>query len=588
MIRKLVRQMLAAQIVSALTVSLCLLIDNVMIGRFLGVNGLAAYGWANPLLLIIGAVASMLSAGVQVVCSKSLGSGSQEETNKGYSSAVAAALGVSLLLTAAVIIFRDPLATMLGAGSEGEVFKETSDYLAGFVLGAPGSIGALVLVPFMQMAGKSGLLIAAVLGMTAADIGLDLLNVYVFHGGMFGMGLASALSYYVAVLVGLIYFLSSKCVFRFSVKAVTLKKIRELFVGGIPSVFNMVSTVIMVFAVNHILEATDGHDAVAAFSLLMTIGNAANCISTGIGGVSLTLSGILYHEEDRTGLRELLSTLSRASVLLGLTVGAALALGAPVLVGIFLPGESAARQMAVWGLRLFAAGLLPCCLNNALKNAYQGTGRVLLTECISMTEGALLPVLVAFIFSRWTGTSGVWLFFALGEAMTLLLIVLLVKRNCKGKRLSVQSFLLLRPDFGVRKEDLLEMNVGTRDEAAEAARRAEQFCLDHGQTVRFSNRISLCVEEMATNTVLYGFLPGEKHHLSVRVQTKGGQWVLRFRDDCTAFDPIHYVPGPDRTDAVGIRLVLKMADDIRYTYSLSMNNLMIALNEAAAPEKSDI
>ena len=66
MIRKLVRQMLAAQILSALTVSVCLMIDNVMIGRFLGVSAIAAYGLANPVLLVIGALGSMLSAGVEL------------------------------------------------------------------------------------------------------------------------------------------------------------------------------------------------------------------------------------------------------------------------------------------------------------------------------------------------------------------------------------------------------------------------------------------------------------------------------------------------------------------------------------------
>ena len=90
MTRKLVRQMLAAQILSALTVSVCLLIDNIMIGRYLGLRAIAAYGLANPVLLIIGAIGSMLAAGVQVVCSRSLGRGSQEETNVGYSSTVAA------------------------------------------------------------------------------------------------------------------------------------------------------------------------------------------------------------------------------------------------------------------------------------------------------------------------------------------------------------------------------------------------------------------------------------------------------------------------------------------------------------------
>ena len=46
MIRKLVRQMLTAQVLSALTVSLCLLIDSIMIGRFLGNDAMAAYGYA--------------------------------------------------------------------------------------------------------------------------------------------------------------------------------------------------------------------------------------------------------------------------------------------------------------------------------------------------------------------------------------------------------------------------------------------------------------------------------------------------------------------------------------------------------------
>ena len=111
MIKKLVRQMLAAQVLSALTVSLCLLIDSIMIGRFLGVDAIAAYGLANPILLIIGAVGSMLSAGIQVVCSKSLGKGSQEETNKGYSSAIAVAVIVSVIFAVLVLLLRKPIAT---------------------------------------------------------------------------------------------------------------------------------------------------------------------------------------------------------------------------------------------------------------------------------------------------------------------------------------------------------------------------------------------------------------------------------------------------------------------------------------------
>ena len=580
MIRKLIKQMLAAQTLSALTVSLCLLIDNMMIGRYLGVQAIAAYGLANPVLLVIGAIGSMLAAGVQVACGKSLGSGSKEETDRGYSSAIGLMLAVSLLFMLLVLLLRDQLATAMGAGSRGELFEQTRDYLTGFIIGAPGSMGALVLVPFLQMAGQSSLLIAAVLGMTVTDVAFDLLNVLVFHGGMFGMGLASSLSYYVAMLIALGYFLSKKCVFRFSVRLITAKKIRELLAGGVPTIFTMASSVVLVFILNKILMAVGGSEAVAAYSVLLTIGNSSNCISTGIGGVSLTLSGILYNEEDATGLQALFKLLARYAVILGAAVGILLMIFAPSVVSIFIPKAGAAREMTILGVRLFALGLIPCCVNNALKSLYQGTERVLLTEIISILEGALLPALAAFLLSRMLGTTGVWLYFVAGECLALLCTALYVSRKNHAFSFESKPYLLLKDGFGAEKGDLLEKDIHSLSDVTETAQAAKQFCLLHGQGEKTANHIALCVEEMASNTVIHGFSKEKKNHLSVRIQHKEGRWVLRFRDDCRAFDPVHYVPQGGK-DALGIRLVMAMADDIRYTYSLNLNNLTIVFSSGS-------
>ena len=140
MIKKLIRQMLTAQILSALTVSLCLLIDSIVIGRFLGENAIAAYGLANPILLIIGAFGGALSAGVQVTCSKSLGKGSQEETNQGYSSAIAMAAAFSIPFTIIVFVLSRPISSALGANSE-QLLYDTNAYLRGFIIGAPATMG---------------------------------------------------------------------------------------------------------------------------------------------------------------------------------------------------------------------------------------------------------------------------------------------------------------------------------------------------------------------------------------------------------------------------------------------------------------
>lgn len=54
--------MLVPQILSAMTVMLCMLVDSMMIGRFLGVDSMTAYGLATPMLLIFAAYGAMLSA----------------------------------------------------------------------------------------------------------------------------------------------------------------------------------------------------------------------------------------------------------------------------------------------------------------------------------------------------------------------------------------------------------------------------------------------------------------------------------------------------------------------------------------------
>lgn len=580
MIRKLVRQMLAAQIFSALTVSLCLLIDSVMISRFLGEQAIAAYGLANPLLLMIGAIGTLLAGGIQVVCSKALGRSSQEEANAGYSSALAVAGGVSLLFMLLALIFSSFFATVMGAGRSGVLFEQTRDYLAGFSIGAPGSVGALVLVPFLQMAGQSNLLIVAVLAMTVTDVALDLVNALVLHWGMFGMGLASALSYYAAMAVAAVYFCSKKCIFRFSRKGIRKDTIADLFRSGIPAGVNMLASVILVYVMNQLLKAmpTAVHGgAVAAYTVIMSIGNAANCITTGIGGVSLTLNGIFYHEEDKSAMRETVKLLCRRGILLGFVMGALLLVLAPQLIGIFIANEGEVRDMAILGLRLFGAGLIPCCINNALKYAYQASDRPGLTELISLAEGAVFPALAAFVLSRFLGTTGAWMAFAAGEILTLAALGVLIFRITGQKPWDEMAVLLLKKDFGVSPEDMLEMDISSLEEVTEASEKAMEFCRSHDQDTRTANHIALCIEEMAANVIQYGFSRDVKdHHLSVLILDKPDQWVLRLRDDCAAFDPLQFVP-KEADRGIGIRLVLAVADEVYYTYSMSLNNLVFKM-----------
>ena len=173
MITKVFGQMIATQIISSMTVMLCMLVDNIMIGRYLGVESMTAYGFSTPVLLVFAALGSMLSAGIQVVCGKTMGVGDQRGTNRCFSTSAAVTFAISAVGVLVVILFTSPLCTLIGAGENvpgNTVFGLTKDYLRGFIIGAPAFMFAQIMVPYMQISGSRTRLVAAVAVMTVSDV----------------------------------------------------------------------------------------------------------------------------------------------------------------------------------------------------------------------------------------------------------------------------------------------------------------------------------------------------------------------------------------------------------------------------------
>lgn len=168
-----------------------------------------------------------------------------------------------------------------------------------------------------------------------------------------------------------------------------------------------------------------------------------------------------------------------------------------------------------------------------------------MTNIVSVLQGFLLPAAAAFVLSRLSGTSGIWLFFALGELLTLVLILVFNARKLI-KQPSVNTLLMLRDGFGVSQDDLIESDIQCITDVMNFSQAASAFCLAHGQDQLTANRICLCIEEMGTNTINYGMNDGKKHHLNIRVLFMEERWILRFRDDCHAFNPVDRIPGTNQ------------------------------------------
>ncbi|MBP5224233.1 MAG: ATP-binding protein, partial [Lachnospiraceae bacterium] len=147
----------------------------------------------------------------------------------------------------------------------------------------------------------------------------------------------------------------------------------------------------------------------------------------------------------------------------------------------------------------------------------------------------------------------------------------------------VDEWLLFRKDFGVPQEDRLILKIQNVEDATRTAEQVQTFCLDRGFTPKTAYYSALCLEEMAGNVAVHGFTKDRKpHEADARVVVKDGRVLLRIKDDCVPFDPLERAeqmnPG-DLSKNIGIRLVVKLADETVYQNLLGLNVFTIRLSD---------
>ena len=582
MLKKLIRQMLFTQILSSMTVMICLLIDSIVIGRLIGVDAISAYGYASPVLLVFSAISLMIGAGSQVLCGRTMGKGDRDGTNRCFTAAVTSSLVISVIGIAVVFIFSAPLCTLLGAGvnkADNPVFDLTKSYLRGFVLGAPAFMLQQIMVPYMQMAGNRKRLLIAIGAMSIGDILFDLLNVFVFKMGIFGMGLASALSYFVAIIFVVPFFLNNNCIFKFKGSLLNKTVFLSLFKEGSPVLINQVCLVLLPLARNNLLTYYGGSTAVAAYSVISSVGSTLFSIGTAVNSVSLTLSSIFFADKDKKSLKEAMKILLTYSVSVYLIFDIFILIAARPIAMTFIKDISAS-DMAILGMRLVVPSYIPCVLNSAFKNYYQGIGHAKLTMVICMMQNFIMTIGSALILGSVLGATGVWLSLACGEILTSAFVFTYISIRNKKFSYRLDDLLLMSEIQGINDEKLFNQVITKQEDVVDVSKKASDFCNGHGFERKTGMYIALAIEEMANNIISYGFSDGKSHSIDIRIIANDEDAMLRIRDNCRNFDPVKYLElhqSDDPVAHIGIKMVMNLVKDAKYETSLGLNNLLITL-----------
>ena len=193
-------KVVTVQIVTMLIAVVSMLIDGMMTGIFLGDDCLAAYGLTNPVNMLLVALGGLLASGAQVMEGRFAGRNDEEGLNRVLTTSVTFGFAGGLTVSILISLFIGPLCVALGAAAE-PMTSLTAQYLQGIVFCLPALVIGQVIPSFLQMRNCRRQIIIAAFAQIAADVLLDYLNVTVFHGGLWGMAMATVISCYLYVIL---------------------------------------------------------------------------------------------------------------------------------------------------------------------------------------------------------------------------------------------------------------------------------------------------------------------------------------------------------------------------------------------------
>lgn len=563
-------QMAAVNIVINMIQPCNQLIDTILTGKAYGAYALQAYALFLPVNSLLIAVSCIISKGAQISCSHLTGRGEFEETHSQSGFAFLTGVIVSVIFAVLFILFSKQIAVLLGASPDiPNQIQDISGYLRAYALGIPAIFLLDLLMCLTQLEGKKKIVVCSSLCVLVVNAAGDLLNIFIFKKGLFGMALATSAANIVATAVMYLYFRKRSDLFRLSLKDAKKKYLLNILKNGLPGFTYYGSLVIRAAFLNMLIITRLDRSVLVSMLVFNHFATITDVLIGGCGDSVLLLGGVLFGEKDKKGAKQLVRFASGT--------GAALLAAAAVITVIFAVPFSKlflSREDYIYAaaaaraLRIAALYLVPDVLACVLKKYIQAIGSGLYTSIINILCNVVYVCCAAAILTKLMGSDGLFLSFTVCYVLALI-------TNC--------IYVYFRADrkFGIPDGKILEYSIGTLAECAAASENAYHDCGKMGVDHKKQYLISLFVEEMTKNIVEHGFQEGKNNSIVVRIMMPEDRISINIKDNCRHFDPKHYYDSVKKqekaTTGFGIRMIMELSKSVVYTNSLNLNNLYIEL-----------
>ena len=379
-----------------------------------GNDAFTGLGICTPLILIISAFASLISASGAPRASIFMGEGDNKSAERTMGSCFTLQCIVSVILTVVIFTFHRPL--LLAFGAKAININYACEYMQIYSLGTIFVQLTLGMNSYITAQGFSKMSMVTVLIGAIVNIILDPIFIFAFDMGVSGAALATIISQAISCIWVIVFLAGKKSVLRLKLEnlKIDLKLVLPCVALGVAPFVMQASESIIAICFQTSLSKYDGEDAVAvgAMTILTSIMQFAMLPLQGLSQGSQPIISYNFGAKNRERVKNTFKLLLICSLIYSMTIWAAVMLFPELFAKLFnTPAEN--MEFTSNALRIYCGVLGIFGIQIACQMTFVSLGKAISSMIVAIMRKfvLLLPLIyiVPTFFSEDMKTTGIYL-----------------------------------------------------------------------------------------------------------------------------------------------------------------------------------
>ena len=545
--------------------NICLFVDGLMVSFLIGASNLAPIQIVAPVITFVNLIYWMIGLGGSVLCSVSKAEFDDEKSNGYFSVSIISLVSIGLLITLFGLLFSGNIAHFL-CMSQPELTADVSSYFVALIIGMPFLCYMMSLSYFIRADGIPALPFRAILIANIVNICFDVIYIKFFGMGLSGAALATSTGYIVGSVLISYYFIKKERTLEF----IKLKMnsffnfFKRIATSGFSSASTQLYLTLKLLVINFLVGIYVGKSGVVAFGICY---NSLFILYIFLIGTAQTMSPIVsvyFKEEDYSGVNYVVKRSLKIVLASSLALSVLFIVYPQALLFLYSVKNPADVPVVLNALRIFAISYVGTAITFLYTFYSQAIQKNQLSTIISLLEGFVLPISAAFILSHAIGGNGIWISFAIAEALTILFIFGYSRYINKKTNGEYAGFFINKHNDDKVFEHTISGDV---EEAVNLAHDVQDYLSGN----KSAALVSLAIEEMLVNIINTN---ESVDTIDVIVRDNEENILISVKDTGVEFNP---VVENEHLEFDNISVLNKIADKIDYSRVLGLNSTVITI-----------